>query len=227
MKQNQSIRILVADDHTLFRQGVIRLLKDNKKVIVIGEAKNGSELIARYFNLMPDIILVDISMPEVSGIEAVERILEKDPYAKSIFMSMDDGEEYVYKVLKTGGCGLVNKNIMDEELYYAIEKVYRGEKYFGGKWTEGSLNQLLNDYEANHKGNSKFDETKLNFREEQVLNLIVEGMKSKEIADNLNLSKKSIDYYRSTLLRKLEFNTQAELIKFGINYFNIKREKQI
>ena len=224
MKQNQSIKILVADDHTLFRQGIIRLLKDTKKVIVIGEAENGAELIDKYFKLKPDMILVDIAMPEVSGIEAVAKIIEKDPNVKSLFLSMYDSEEYIYKVLKTGGLGLVNKNIMDEELYYAIEKINGRQKYFGAKWTDITLNQLLNDYEANHKGNNRFDEIKLNFREEQILGLIVEGIKSKDIADKLSLSKKSIDYYRANMLRKLGLSIQAELIKFGINYFNKKKE---
>ncbi len=183
-------------------------------------------LILKYFNLAPDLIVVDIAMPGISGIEAVEKIIAKDPNVKSLFLSMYDAEEYVYKVFKIGGLGLVNKNILNEELLLAIDKVYEGDKYFGAKWTEESLEQLLNDYEASHKEN-KLDETKLNFREEQVLKWIVEGIKSKQIADKLNLSKKSIDYYRASLLRKLSFKTQAELIKFGIDYFNAKNKNLI
>lgn len=217
--QNQSIRILVADDHTLFRQGIIRLLQDNNNIIVAGEAENGEELVEKYFKLLPDLILVDIAMPVVSGIEAVERILLMDPNVRSLFLSMYDGEEFVYKVLKTGGMGLVNKNIMEGELYYAIDKVFNGEKYFRGDWTEEALEQLVSDYEARHREPGKEEEASLNFRELQVLKFIAEGVKSKDIADNLSLSKKSIDYYRSNLLKKLKLKTQAELIKFGISYF--------
>jgi DNA-binding NarL/FixJ family response regulator len=224
MKQNQCIRILIADDHTLFRQGIIRLLKDNMRLNVIGEADNGAELVLKYFDLVPDLMLVDIAMPKVSGIEAVKKILEKDPGAKVLFLSMYDGEEYIYKVLKTGGLGLVNKNILDEELYYAIEKVFKGEKYFGSSWTESDLNQLLNDYENNQKENNRLDDIKISYREEQVLRFIIEGMKSKEIADKMNLSKKSIDYYRSSLLRKLGLETQAELIRYGIDHFDEKKQ---
>ncbi len=223
MKLNQSIRILIADDHTLFRRGIIRILIDNKKLLVVGEAENGYELIEKYFNLKPDIIIVDIAMPKLSGIDAVGKILEKDSTAKALFLSMYEGEDYVYKVLKTGGLGLVNKNILDEELFHAIEKIYRREKYFGAKWTEECLEQLLRDYEAVSKGSKKFDEIKLNFREEQILELIIKGIKSKDIADKLNLSKKSIDYYRRTLLNKSGLNNAAGLIKFGIDYFNTKK----
>jgi DNA-binding NarL/FixJ family response regulator len=219
MIQNRSIRILVADDHALFRQGIIRLLHDSRTIIVDGEAENGEELITKYFTLKPDIILVDIAMPVISGIEAVERILEKDPDARALFLSMYDNEDYIYKILKIGGMGLVNKNVRDGELYFAIEKVLNGEKYFSGKWTEENLKQLLNDYEAS-RGKSYESGAALNFREEQVLKFISKGKKSTEIAAYLNLSKKSVDYYRSNLLHKLGLKTQAELIKYGISYFN-------
>jgi two-component system response regulator NreC len=190
--------------------------------MVIGEAQNAKELFEKYFTLKPDIILVDITMPGGSGIEAVKEILEKDQYAKALFLSMHEEEEYVYKVLKVGGFGLVNKNIMDEELFMAIEKVRQGQKYFGSKWNEITLRELMYDYDISKKGNL-IDSIKLNFREEQILELIVRGIKSKDIADKLFLSKKSVDYYRSSICKKLDFHTQAELIKFGIEYFNKKK----
>jgi len=127
MKINMSIKILVADDHKLFRSGIIRLLKDHQNIHIIAEAENGSELIERYFEVSPDIVLVDIAMPQMSGLEAVSKIKEKDPEVKALFLSMYDNDNYKYKVLKSGGMGLINKNILEGELTYAIEQVCKGE----------------------------------------------------------------------------------------------------
>jgi DNA-binding NarL/FixJ family response regulator len=222
--KNQLIKILVADDHTLFRQGVIRLLEDNKDFSVVAEAENGNELIEKYFKICPDIILTDIAMPELTGIQAVQEILKRDRNAKALFLSMYDTGEYVYKVIKSGGMGLVNKNILEEELFLAIDKVWTGNKYFGSKWTGKEIEQLIYDYE-NRLDNNPNINIELNFREEQILQLIIEGATSKDIAENMQLSKKTIDYYRSNLLRKFNIKTQIELAKCGITYFKLKNPK--
>lgn len=222
--KNQVIKILVADDHTLFRQGIIRLLEDQNNFSVIAEAENGKELIEMYFNLFPDIILADIAMPELTGIEAVQEILIRDRTAKALFLSMYDAGEYVYKVIKSGGKGLVNKNILEDELFLAIDRVYKGDKYFGRKWNDENLKNLIDEFEKKSNENSKVD-IELNFREEHILQLIINGATSKEIAEKLLLSKKTIDYYRSNLLRKFDIKTQIELAKFGINYFQQKKTK--
>ena len=224
--KNQVIKILVADDHTLFRQGVIRLLEDHKGYSVVAEAENGTELIEKYFNYYPDIMLADIAMPELTGIEAVQQILKNAPDAKALFLSMYDAGEYVYKVIKTGGMGLVNKNILEDELFLAIEKVMKGDKYFGVKWTDEDLKQLMNDYEKKTYEKSNFN-SELNFREEQILQMLIEGATSKDIADKLQLSKKTIDYYRSNLLRKFDIKTQIELAKCGLQYFELKKENPL
>ena len=145
--KNQIIKILVADDHTLFRQGIIRLLEDRKDISVVAEAENGVELIEKYFIFYPDIVLADIAMPELTGIQAVQHILKRDRNVKALFLSMYDAGEYVYQVIKSGGMGLVNKNILEDELFLAIEKVWIGEKYFGRKWSKEDLTQLINEYE--------------------------------------------------------------------------------
>ena len=130
------------------------------------------------------------------------------------------------KLLKAGGMGLVNKNILEDELFLAIEKVMKGEKYFGEKWTDEDLKQLMNDYEKKNYENSNFD-SELNFREEQILQMIIEGATSKDIADTIQLSKKTIDYYRSNLLRKFDIKTQIELAKSGLKYFEQKKENPL
>jgi len=222
--KNQVIKILVADDHTLFRQGVIRLLEDNKDFSVVAEAENGSDLIEKYFSICPDIILTDIAMPGLTGIQAVQEILKRDRNAKALFLSMYDTEEYVYKVIKSGGMGLVNKNILEDKLFLAIDKVWTGKKYFGSKWNEKEIEQLIYDYENKLDDNPSIN-IELNFREEQILQLVIEGATSKDIAENMQLSKKTIDYYRSNLLRKFTIKTQIELAKCGIMYFKLKNAK--
>lgn len=220
--KNQAIKILVADDHTLFRQGVIRLLEDHKEYQVIAEAENGADLIDKYFISFPDIILADIAMPNLTGIQAVEEILKRDRNAKALFLSMYDTEEYIYQVIKSGGKGLINKNILDEELLLAINKVNSDIRYFGQKWNDKDLNNLVLEFEkkSSQKNNFIID---LNFREEQILQLIIEGVTSKDIADKMQLSKKTIDYYRSNLLRKFEIKTQVELAMCGLEYFENKK----
>lgn len=222
----QVIKILVADDHTLFRQGVIRLLEDHKDYNVIAEAENGYDLIEKYFVHCPDIVLTDIAMPDLTGIQAVEEIIKRDRNIKALFLSMYDTEEYVYQVIKSGGMGLVNKNILDEELLLAINKVSNSEKYFGKNWSQLSLNNLVQDYEKKNRIETKYN-TDLNFREEQILQLIIEGVTSKDIAERMELSKKTIDYYRSNLLRKFDIKTQIELVKSGIKYFSGKKNAKI
>lgn len=222
--KTQTIKILVADDHTLFRQGIIKLLEEHKEYEVIAEAENGKDLIEKYFIHCPDIILTDIAMPELTGIQAVEEILKRDRNSKALFLSMYDTEEYVYQVLKSGGMGLVNKNILDEELIYAISKVCNGEKYFGKNWTEANLSLLSQNFEEKFSEETKHS-IDLNFREEQILQMIIDGYTSKEIADKMFLSKKTIDYYRSNLLRKFDIKTQIELVKCGIWYFS-KRDSE-
>ena len=224
--KNQVINILVADDHTLFRQGIIRLLEDHKIFSVVAEAENGKELVDKYFELYPDIMLTDIAMPYLTGIQAVQEIHKSNPNAKALFLSMYDSGEYVYKVIKSGGMGLVNKNIVEDELFLAIDMVNNGEKYFGNKWNDKNLKQLIFDFEKRNDEDSSFD-IELNFREEQILQMIIDGATSKDVAEQLELSKRTIDYYRSNLLRKFDIKTPVELAKCGIKYFELKKETPI
>jgi len=224
MKKESTIKVLVADDHKLFRSGIIRLLQDHPNIYILGEAENGLDLVEKFFEVNPDVVLADIAMPQMSGLEAISTIKEKDPGVKALFLSMYDSDEYIYKVLKSGGSGLINKNIMEGELIFALEQVFNGEKYFRGKWDENKLQQLINDFDSN-KVSEKHDLEEINYMEEQILRFINQGLNSREIAEKLKTSKKSIDYYRSTLMKKFSLNTQSDLIRFAFLHFN--REKEL
>ncbi|MCU7492697.1 MAG: response regulator transcription factor [Bacteroidota bacterium] len=220
MPNPNSIRIVVADDHSLFRSGIISLLEDAAEIFVVGEATDGGDLYEKYFELKPDVILVDISMPGVTGIEALKKILARDPSAKALFLSMHEGEEYVYHILKSGGKGLISKNVMKGELVYAIKTVYSGKKYFGAYWTEERLEELREKYSGGDGGgiSVQLAEASLTQREIEILRLIGEGYTSNEIASKTGLSKRTVDTHRIHLMSKLGIKSLPELIKYAIQY---------
>lgn len=223
MKQNSKIKVLIADDHTLFRKGIIKILNELPQIFVIGEAENGEELVKKYFEVYPDVILVDIAMPVMNGPAAINKILKRDPKAKALFLSMHDGEEYIYRVLDCGGKGLISKDIVEGELTYALETVFNGEKYFRGSWDDKKLEELVKRFESRHVEHSS-SEDEINFREEQILKYINDGLSSKEMAEKLNISKKTIDFYRSNLMKRFDLKTPTELVRFAIKYFEGKQE---
>ena len=221
MNNIENIKILVADDHKLFRSGIMKILNGYDHFSAIAEAENGEELINKYFELMPDVLLVDISMPVLSGIEAIKKIKKTDATVKVLFLSMYDSEEYVYSCLIAGGSGLINKNSMEEELIFAIQKVSNNEKYFGKDYPEDKLKELLNRYKSIHQKSNIADISELTKREIEVLNLIGEGLTSLEIADKLMISVRTVESHRAHLIHKLDIKSLPELIKFAIEY-NLK-----
>ena len=218
------VRILLCDDHSLLRNGVISMLKDEGDILIVGEAENGEQLIDKYFKLIPDIIITDISMPKLSGIEAISRIKKKEPTAKALFLSMYEGEEYIYSIYKAGGSGLLNKNIVKGELLFAIKKVLEGNYYFGPKIQAGDLNGIITKYSAKKFFDLRKTRLLLTDREMQVLTLIGEANTSSDIAKKLELSKRTVDTHRTNIMQKLNLKTLPELIRFAVNY-NIELRK--
>ena len=200
--QNTTIKILVADDHKLFRRGIVKLLEDYSNIYVISEAEDGRELIDEYFSVWPDIVLVDIAMPVMTGLEAVEKIKEKDPKVRALFISMFDNDEYVYKVLKCGGMGLINKGVLSGELIYAIKAVAAGNKYFLNKSDE-DIEVIVKKYDVMNKKPELPDLNYLTSREKEVLKFIAEGLTSEEISEKLYVSKRTVDTYRSKIMFKI------------------------
>lgn len=212
------IKILIADDHELFRKGFISLLLNEEGIQIIGEANNGKDLIYKYLKLKPDLIITDIAMPEISGLEAIKTIYETDKSIKVIFLSMFSGEDYVYHCLKAGGSGLINKDISKAELIMTINKVNRGEKYFGAAFNEKDLEQFLQHYEQQTPKQPEADTTSLSVKESEILLLIAEGLTSTEIADSLCISKRTVDTHRIHLMQKLKLRSLPQLIKYAIDY---------
>ncbi len=212
------IKVLIADDHALFRTGIIRMLSNYPDISVIDEAENGEILIKKYFENNPDVILVDISMPVLSGIEAVKKIMSKDKAAKVLFLSMYDSPDYIYSCLISGGMGLINKNILEGELVYAIRSVSSGNKYFGKNFDEEKLNALVSRYESVYITEPDMPISNFTKRETEILRLIGKGYSSAAIAEKLLISIRTVETHRMHLMHKLSFKSSSELINFAIQY---------
>lgn len=209
------IRILVAEDQSLVREGIISLLGNVPGLYVIGEAFNGTDLVEKYSLLVPDILVSDISMPGLSGVEAVIEIRKKFPDVKALFLSIHDGEEYIYHVFKAGGKGLLSKNIIKGELIFAIKTIARGGTYFGRGYTEEKLRELIERNTPADPG-TVLQNTELSRRELEVLNLVCDGCSSFEIAAKLEIGKKTVDTHRASIMKKLGVETTSQLIKFAV-----------
>lgn len=209
------IRVLVAEDHSIVRDGIISLIENIPGLYVVGEASNGNDLVEKYSMLVPDVIISDISMPGMTGIEAIKEIRTKFPDVKALFLSIHEGEEFVFHVLKAGGKGLLSKNIIKGELIYAIKVVAKGGKYFGSGYTEEKLQEIL---EMNTPADPVvvFQDTDLSRRELEVLRLVCDGYSSHEIAEALEIGKKTVDTHRSSIMKKLGVENTSQLIKFAV-----------
>ncbi|MFA3783343.1 response regulator [Melioribacteraceae bacterium 4301-Me] len=222
MENKSKIEILIADDHSLFRSGIISLLNEVKDIQVIGEASNGKELIQKYFLLRPDVILIDISMPEISGIDAFKQIKKRDKNVKALFLTMYDGEEYIYYTMKIGAMGLLNKNIVKEELCDSIRMVANKIKYFGRKYT----NEMLEEMEAKFKSKKqkeRVDILRLSPKEKQILYYVSQGLTSLEISDKLKIGKRTIDTHRARIMHKMKIKSLPEFISFAIKVSNLQQ----
>lgn len=216
--EGYKIKIIIADDHTLFRSGIISLIEDDEEIEIIGEASNGRELINLYQALKPDLLLIDISMPEKTGLEAAIEIRTKDEGIKILFLSMHEGPDYIYHSIKSGGNGLINKNIIKSELITAIKKVMGGQDYFGAEYSENDIREIMKKYEGFADTSVFVQPTRLTDKEKEVLLLISDGLTSNEIADKLNISKRTVDSHRQNIMQKLNLNSLPELIKYSIDY---------
>jgi DNA-binding NarL/FixJ family response regulator len=214
----KNINILIADDHTLFRSGIISLIEDEEDIKIIGEAANGKDLIKLYKDLNPDLLLIDISMPEKTGLEAAKEIRAIDEIVKILFLSMHEGADYIYHSIKSGGNGLINKNIIKSELIKAIQSVMSGKDYFGDKYSENDIQEIVKKYESFIEPSVFVQPTRLTEKEKEVLLLISEGLTSNEIADKLNISKRTIDSHRLSIMQKLNLNSLPELIRYSIDF---------
>ena len=211
------IKIVLADDHALVRDGIRALLEEENNLEVIGEASNGKEALIMVKEKQPDILIADIRMPEIGGIDVVEMLNTQIPSIKCVILSMHDSEEYILKSVKAGAKGYLLKDTDKNEFIKAIHAVYGGGKYFSGDISNVLVNNLLNQGpEVEKKAivtknrDNAFDLTN---KELQILELVLSGFTNKEISEKLQNSKRTIETHRFNLMRKMEVKNLIELSK--------------
>jgi len=207
---NHAIKILLADDHTIVRQGLKLILSSNADLQVVGEAANGREAIDLAQKLKPDIVLMDVAMPEMNGVEATRRMVQDNPRLRVLVLSMHKEATYVREILRSGARGYILKDAIDTELLNAIRSVARGDGYV----SPAVSGALLSDFRQNVTDPIDL----LSPREREVLQHIAEGKTNKEIATRLNLSVYTVDSHRGKIMEKLNLHSTGELVRFAVKH---------
>ena len=207
------IRVLVADDHTLFRKGIVGLLSAQPDMEVVGEASSGEEAVRETSKVLPDVVLMDIGMPGVNGLEATREIRKKAPKVRVLVLTMHDREDYLFQALRAGAAGYVLKGADVQDLLSAIRSVNDGEVYLYPTVTKKLLADYLRRVES---GDNRASYDGLTDREREVLGLIAQGKTLPEIAQGLYLSLHTVQTHRDHIMKKLDLHTKAELIKYAI-----------
>ncbi|MBZ0275943.1 MAG: response regulator transcription factor [Anaerolineae bacterium] len=204
------MRVLIGDDHTIVRSGVRLLLEAEADIDVVGEAGNGLEVLALAEALSPDVIIMDIAMPEMDGLEATRRIKAQMPQINVLVLTMHRSDEYFYEMLRAGASGYVLKGARTSELINAVRVVSRGEVFLYPTMAQ----RLVQDY-FSLKGNNIDQDVSLSPREKEILRFIAEGYSNKEIAEKLVISQSTVHTHRSNLLTKLGLNSRHELVQYA------------
>ena len=208
----KKIRLLLVDDHPIVREGIKSALSTRKTISIVGEASTGEEALSKALKLEPDVILMDINMPGMSGLEASRRLRKSIPDAKILALTMHENREYILEMSQLGARGYVFKDSSPSELLRAIEAVHAGEFFFSPRASQ----YLLKAFLRNEQESANFSSTSLSQREKDVLQLIAEGFKTREIANRLGVTDRTIETYRRRLMTKLSVHSVAGLIKHAI-----------
>jgi DNA-binding NarL/FixJ family response regulator len=201
------IKLLLADDHPLIREGFKSLLGGNDAFEVVGEAANGLEVVSSIDKVQPDVVLMDIHMPEMNGLQVIEKLRKSHSGTRFVILSMHDEREYVMKALKAGADGYILKNVEAGELAQAIKTVHGGTKYFSAHVTNIIADSLAHP---------PAETPELTPREKEILGLVANGQSTKQIADKLALSIRTVESHRINMLKKVGVSNTAELIKRSI-----------
>ncbi len=203
------IRVLLVDDHAIMRDGISALLDLQDDIEIVGEASEGKEAIEKARELVPDVVVMDISMPEMDGLEATRRIKKKNPSVKVLVLTQHDNREYILSTIKSGSDGYLPKRALGSELVAAIRAIHQGHSFL----YPTAAGILLEDYRRQVE---KEPYDRLTEREREVFRLIADGHTSREIADMLFISLKTIHNHRAKIMEKLNIHNKSELIKYAI-----------
>jgi two-component system nitrate/nitrite response regulator NarL len=201
------IKVMLVDDHPLFREGVRARLSMCDEIMLVGEAENGRQLLEKLDDLRPDVVLMDINMPEMNGMDVLEIMAEKKSHTKFIILSMHDDKEYIIPVIRLGAYGYMLKDISGDEMIKAITVVYNGEKHFSQDVAAILAQQDVDE-----------NESKLTNREQLILRLISLGYGNKKIAQELNNSVRTVETHKRNITKKLNINTTSGLVRYAIKH---------
>ncbi|MFH2122722.1 MAG: response regulator transcription factor [Pseudomonadota bacterium] len=207
------IKVLIADDHSLVRAGLRRIIEESKDIKVTAEAEDGRQALTQLKESLPDVAVIDISMPGMDGFELIEHIKESAPDLPIIVLTMHEEDQYVFRAIKAGAKGYVTKRSAPEQITEAIKKVYHGGRYLTQTAAEAlavHVAGIQNEHRSLLDG--------LSNREVQVLRRLALGQTNREIADSYNISVKTVDTYRLRLLKKLNLRNNADLSRFAIQH---------
>ncbi|MBB6004850.1 response regulator transcription factor [Arcicella rosea] len=210
------ITVLLADDHDVVRKGMKMLLEDEEGVKVIGEASDGLDAIEKVKALSPNVVILDLTMPKMTGIEAAKIISEEYPDVRILIFSMHNNREYIINSVENGASGYLLKDTGKEELMRAINVVSEGRKYFPPEISEVIIDELLSKNSGNQPDTSRPIFQKITPKEKQILEHIVQGYNSREIADKLFLSIRTVDNHRANMMKKTKAKNTADLVKMAI-----------
>lgn len=205
------IRIVIADDHEMLREGLKSLIEKEKDIEVVGEAKDGNETLSIVASAAPHIVVIDVAMSDLNGIEATRRLKKSNPSLKVIGLSGHPNRSYVAEMLKAGASGYVLKNRAYEDLLQAVREVLKGNMYLSPEVTPGVVDTHL---ASSRKANPAF--ATLTDREREVLQLLAEGKTTKWIANDLSISVKTVETHRRNIMEKLDLHSIAELTKYAV-----------
>lgn len=205
--KESKISLLLVDDHPMVQGGLLACFSYYDDIEVLGVSNDGATALAKAIELKPDVILMDVSMPSMNGIDATEIITERLPDTKVLIFSMHDSAEFVRSAIQAGASGYVLKDTSSEEVYYAIKAVAKGNTHFSS-----SIAKTLIEHPV------KIENDKLTTREQVILSLVAQGLSSKEVARKLNISFRTVDAHRRNIKTKLNIDCVADLVRYAINH---------
>ncbi len=206
-------KIVLADDHAMLRQGIKKIIEEESEYEVVGEVSDGLELISFLNRNRANLVLLDISMPNVRGIEVISEVRRAQPGVKVIMLTMHNSREYLYAAIAAGADGYLLKENSDDELLIAIEQVLNGETYISSTLA-GEFSEEMMKY---YRKNKKLPFEHLTNREREILKMVAEGRTSREIGDLLYISLRTVEHHRANIMRKMNFNSVADLIKYALD----------
>lgn len=218
----QKLKVLLADDHKLLRAGLKLLLQRNPDFAVVGEAADGEQTIQLFQQLEPDLLLLDLSMPKMDGLDCLREIKSRWPGAKVIVLTMHEDENYIKQAMQAGAAAYVHKSAADTDLFKAIEAVQAGQLYLSQQNSNLLLNVLLKQDPAPVDNQAPY--VLLSPREREVLRLIAHGYSMAEVAERLSLSIKTVDTYKTRLMEKLGTTRKSELVSYALKYGLLSNE---